>query len=195
MSDPTPNFQTIYKEYYPKILRYLTRVLGDKDDAEDFTQEVFIKVNAGLSKFEGRSSLATWIYKIATNLANDRFRSAAFQKGTKQTIDGELKEEIIADKNVWTEEVESVADQQLSNKEMNSCIRRYVDELHESYKYVFILSEYEGLKNQEIASALNLSLDTVKIRLYRARTQLKKKMGQGCEITPDGERGLFCDEK
>jgi len=195
MSDQVPNFQTIYQEFYPKILRYLTRVIGDKDEAEDYTQEVFIRVNAGLSNFEGRSSMATWIYKIATNLANDRFRSAAFQKGTKQTIDGELKEDIIADKNVWTEEVESVADQQLSRKEMNSCIRRYVDSLHESYKYIFILSEYEGLKNQEIASTLNLNLDTVKIRLHRARTQLKKKLGKGCEITPDGERGLFCDEK
>ncbi len=55
-------FQQIYKEYYPKILRYLIRLFDDKNEAEDFTQEVFIKVHRSLDKFEGRSSLSTWIY-------------------------------------------------------------------------------------------------------------------------------------
>ena len=76
-------FQGIYKEYYPKILRYLYRILNDKDLAEDLTQEVFIKVHNGLNTFEGRSKLSTWIYKIATNIANDYFKSSAFQKGKK----------------------------------------------------------------------------------------------------------------
>lgn len=77
---------------------------------------------------------------------------------------------------------------------MNSCIKRYVEDVHENYKTIFTLSEYEGLKNQEIADILGLSLDTVKIRIYRARTQLKKKMEIGCEISQE-EDGLTCDEK
>ena len=66
-------FQSIYKEYYQKILRYLNRTLNDRELAEDYTQEVFIRVNNGLDSFEGRSALSTWIYKIASNIANEQF--------------------------------------------------------------------------------------------------------------------------
>jgi len=187
-------FQQIYKDYYPKILRYLTKLTDDIEEAEDLTQDVFIKVNSGLEKFEGRSSLSTWIYKIATNTANDRFRSASFQKGTKQTLEGEFIEENKEDKNVWTGDSENVSDNNLEKKEMNSCIKRYVEDISDNYKTAFTLSEYEGLKNQEIADILDLSLDTVKIRIYRARTQLKKKMEKGCDISRE-DTGLSCDER
>ncbi len=187
-------FQQVYKEFYPKIVRYLSRLTDNKEEAEDLTQDVFIKVNSGLEKFEGRSSLSTWIYKIATNTANDYFRSVSFKKGTKQTLSGEFLEENKEDKNVWTGKKENTSDKDLEKKEMNSCINRYVEDVHENYKTVFTLSEYEGLKNQEIADILGLSLDTVKIRIYRARMQLKKKMEKGCEISQE-EDGLACDEK
>lgn len=186
-------FQEIYKEYYPKILSYLSRLFDNKEEAEDYTQDVFIRVNNALDKFEGRSSLSTWIYKIATNLANDRFRSAAFQKGKKQTYSGEFLEANKEDKNVWTGEKEITSDKILEKNEMNDCVKRYVEDVNESYKTVFVLSEYEGLKNQEIADILGLSIDTVKIRIYRARMQLKKKMEKGCEIS-DEENGLSCNE-
>jgi len=81
----------------------------------------------------------------------------------------------------------------MEKKEMNNCIRRYVQEISENYRTVFVLSEYEGLKNQEIADILSLTLDNVKIRLYRARTQLKKKMKEGCRISYD-DNGIYCDE-
>jgi len=186
-------FKEIYKEFYPKIVRYLSKLTDNKEEAEDMAQDVFIKVNSGLETFEGRSKLSTWIYKIATNLANDRFRSASFQKGTKQTLSGEFLEENKEDKNVWTGEKASTSDKILEKKEMNDCIKRYVEDVNENYKIVFALSEYEGLKNQEIAEILGLSLDTVKIRIFRARTQLKKKMEKGCEISNE-ENGIACDE-
>jgi RNA polymerase sigma-70 factor (ECF subfamily) len=151
-------------------------------EAEDLTQEVFIKLNSGLEKFEGRSKLPTWIYKIATNTANDYFRSVSFQKGTKHTLSGEFLEQNKEDKNLWTGEKANTSDKILEKKEMNDCIKRYVDDININYKTVFVLSKYEGLKNQEIADILGLSIDTVKIRIYRARTKLKKKMEKGCEI-------------
>ena len=187
------DFQTIYKEFYPKILRYLTNILNDKELAEDFTQDVFIRVNGGLNNFEGRSKLSTWIYKIATNITNDYFKSAAFQKGTKQTLTGKCLDENKEDRNVWPVDKSELSDKILEKKEMNSCIKRYVQYISENYRTVFVLSEYEGMKNKEIADILDLSLDTVKIRLYRARTQLKKKMEKGCKITYEGD-GISCDE-
>ena len=186
-------FRQIYKEYYPKILRYLSRLSGNNLEAEDLTQDVFIKVNEALDKFEGRSSLSTWIYTIATNTANDHFRSASFQKGSRITLTGENLKENIEDRNVWTGEAEITSDKILEKKEMDCCIKRYVEDISENYRTAFILSEYEGLKNQKIADILGISLDTVKIRISRARKQLKEKMEKGCEISR-GEDGLTCNE-
>ena len=188
------DFQAIYKEFYPKIFRYLFNILNDKELAEDFAQDVFIRVNKGLTKFEGRSKLSTWIYKIATNLARDYYKSATYQKGTRQTFSESFIEEHKKDKNVWTVDKSEISDQVLEKKEMNNCIERYVQDISETYRTVFILSEYEGLKNKEIGDILELSLDTVKIRLYRARTQLKKKMEEGCHITYENN-GISCNEK
>ena len=185
----------VYREFYPQILRYLERLTGDKEEARDLVQEVFLKVDQGLSKFEGRSSLSTWIYRIATNVSHDRFRSSSFQKGKKQTLTDEFIEENKEDANVWTGESEASADQKLAGKEMSSCINRYIYDLKEDYQKVLVLSEYEGLKNKEIASILGVTLDTVKIRIYRGRTQLKKRMEKGCDVTPDPYSGLHCDEK
>ena len=185
----------IYKEFHPKILRYLERLTGEKEEARDLAQEVFLKVDQGLSKFEGRASLSTWIYRIATNLSHDRFRSASFQKGKKQTLTDEFIEENKEDTNVWTGEREVSAEQQLEGKEMSGCINRYIYDLNESYQQVLVLSEYEGLKNKEIASILGITIDTVKIRIHRGRTQLKKRMEKGCDVTPDPDTGLNCNEK
>lgn len=189
------DFTIVYQEFHPKILRYLERLTGDKEEARDLTQEVFLKINQGLINFEGMSSLSTWIYRIATNVSHDRFRSASFRKGKKQTLSDEFIEDNKENKNVWTGEQESSAAQQLVKKEMSSCINRYIYDLNEDYQKVLVLSEYEGLKNKEIASILGVSLDTVKIRIYRARIQLKKRMERGCDITPDPDSGLHCDEK
>ena len=189
------DFTQVYQDYYPKILRYLERLSGNTEEAKDLVQEVFLKVDQGLSKFEGRSSLSTWIYRIATNVSHDRFRSASFQKGKKQTLTDEFIEENKEEKNVWTGEKEASTVQQLERKEMSSCINRYIYDLKEDYQKVLVLSEYEGLKNKEIASILGVTLDTVKIRIHRGRVQLKKRMEKGCDITPDPDTGLHCDEK
>jgi RNA polymerase sigma-70 factor (ECF subfamily) len=78
MMDPMPGFQEIYNDYYPKLVRYLTGLVGEAD-AEDLTQESMVKISNGLDQFRGEASISTWIYRIATNVARDRFRSAAFK--------------------------------------------------------------------------------------------------------------------
>jgi len=186
-------FRQIYIEYQPKILRFLTHLTGEKVEAEDLTQEVFIKVHEALPGFEGRSSLSTWIYRIATNTANDHFKSPSIQKGSKQTLPREFLSENIENRNVWTGETEKTSDKVLETNEMNCCIKKYIDKLNENYKTVFILSEYEGKSNREIEDILGLSLETVKIRISRARKQLKKMMEKGCEISSE-EGSLKCNE-
>ncbi len=190
-------FNRIFKEYQPKILRYLTCLTGPYE-AEDLSQEVFIKVESGLKNFRGESKLSTWIYRIATNIAVDRMRNPSFKYKVNEGISSESvqKDDLeTEDKDPFTGESAESTDQQYVRKEMNSCIRNFIENLPENYKAVVILSELEELKNKEIAEILHLTLDTVKIRLHRARAQLRKKLESNCSFYQNEQNELSCDLK
>jgi RNA polymerase sigma-70 factor, ECF subfamily len=175
-------FQEIYAAFQPKILRYLTRMVGE-NEAEDLTQEVFIKIGPALEGFRGEASLSTWIYRIATNTALDRLRSPSFQRTTPNSLNQQSLtcEPEIDDKNVWTGEKTPEVEHQIFRKEMNDCVQGFIEKLPEDYRSVLILNEFEGLKNREIAEILGISLATVKIRLHRARERLKKELMANCD--------------
>jgi RNA polymerase sigma-70 factor (ECF subfamily) len=79
--------------------------------------------------------------------------------------------------------------------QMSSCIHDYINTLPENYRAVVLLSEIEGLTNREIAEVLELTLDTVKIRLHRGREKLKEKLRNGCSFDRDEDNVLVCDPK
>jgi len=187
-------FQNIYETFHDKILRYLAHLVGDAE-SEDLTHEVFIKAAKALEDFRGDSQLSTWIYRIATNTALDRLRSPDFKRSIEEKhLIGE-DELSIEDKDVWTGRKAPLPDQQLIRKEMNECIRSFIDSLPADYRTVVVLSELEELKNREIAEVLNISIDTVKIRLYRARTKLKEVLNCHCSFYRDNRNILLCDLK
>jgi RNA polymerase sigma-70 factor, ECF subfamily len=189
MTDDNRDFNQIYADYQPGILRYLTQLAGVRA-AEDLTQETFIRVGQALGSFNHQSSLSTWIYKIATNAATDRLRSRAFRQETVTVYHTETGHcpESSADSSFSTEE-------QVIRKEMNECIHAYVDLLPENYRTVLILSEMEGFRNSEIADILGISLDTVKIRLHRAREKLRQELGANCIFYRNDCNQLACESK
>lgn len=197
MTDNELDFQEIYATFQPRIRGYLSRMVG-ADEAEELTQEVFVKVDRALKEFRGEAQLATWIYRIATNAALDRLRDPSFRQRARECESVDAGAEAAAelpDRNVWTGEAKPEADQQLIRREMNSCIREYIEQLPEDYRAVLVLSEVEGLKNREIAEILGVSLDTVKIRLHRARARLKESLGSHCHFYLDERSELACDRK
>ncbi len=198
MSDDKLDFQNIYQTFHPKIKRYLSRLVGESE-AEDLTQEVFVKVNQKLKSFRGEpGTLSTWLYRIATNVALDRLRSPSFQKmvRNRSSNDSILEAKVTTEVNVvWMGQKATSVEQQLIRKEMNECIRDFIEKLPENYKTVLILSELEGQKNQEIAQILGLSLDTIKIRLHRARAKLKEQLEIHCNFYRDERNELACDLK
>ena len=189
------DFDSVYDEFHSRINRYLERMVG-KAEAEDLTQEVFIKINKGLKGFEGKSSLSTWIYRLATNAALDRLHSRPFrenkQKISLSNMDDESETE---DKDICVQEKELSAEREAIRTEMNECIREFVDKLPENYRTVIILSELKDLKNQDIADILSISLDAVKIRLHRARMKLKEEFEAGCHFYYNEDSELSCDRK
>ena len=186
------HFQEIYEEYYPQILRYLKN-LSSPDEAEDMAQEVFVKVNRNLGNFKGESKISTWLYRIATNTAIDKFRSASHKRSSDST---HLEDATDTDNgNSLLGHRKALTDQTVIRKEMSDCIREFIDRLPSDYKTVVLLSELEGFKNKEIADILQVSLDTVKIRLHRARTKLKAALNDGCDFYHDEQNILACDRK
>lgn len=177
------DFQEIYESYYPKINRYLTRLVGESD-AEDLTQEVFIKVSTSLGEFRGESKISTWLYRIATNIALDKLRTSSqkrmVQKGPSDLGLEEGAAET-ADQNAWTGEKVSLVEHQVFYKEMKDCIQGFIESLPNDYRSVLLLSEFEGFRDIEIAEILDVSPGTVKIRLHRARERLKRILGKNCD--------------
>ena len=186
------NFNEIFDKYHPRILRYMTRIVGP-DDAEDLAQVVFDKVSRGLNRFQGRSSLSTWIYRIATNTAIDRSRSAASKHEREHNLFGDDMTHESSDAPVAP--TSPVTDQLVIRKEMSDCINEFIDNLPPDYKTVIVLSDLEGLANKEIAEILGITLDNVKIRLHRARARLKKALQDGCDFYYNEENTLACDRK
>jgi RNA polymerase sigma-70 factor (ECF subfamily) len=183
MDDLEWEFQKIHETFRPKIHRYLTRLLGELE-AEDLTQEVFVRVSRALPTFRGESHLSTWLYRIATNAAIDRLRSPSFQRMAQQSLPDDSMEpgEVeVDDRNVWTGQKTPSVEQQFVRQEMNECILGYVQKLPEKYRTVLVLSEFEGLSNKEMADILGMTLDTVKMRLHRARARLKEELRTHCE--------------
>lgn len=190
MADDALDFERIYAERRPMIYRYLTRLAGT-DEAEDLTQETFIRVNQSLSTFNNQSSISTWIYQIATNLATDRLRSRTFRQEavTVHGVDPDRSQSPpCAGQQPSTED-------QLIRKEMNECIQSYVGFLPDNYRTVLILSELEGFKNSEIAAILGLSLATVKIRLHRAKEKLRQELAANCTFYRTDCNQLACEPK
>ncbi len=192
--DPELRFQQVYDEYHAKIFRYLARIVG-QSEAEDLTQEVFVKVGQALETFRGESLLSTWLYRIATNAALDRLRQPAVRHGGKKLLPVESIAEIKADQDIRTGELKPSTEQGLIRTEMNGCIREIIEALPEQYRSVIVLSELEDLKDSEIAEILGLTLQAAKVRLHRARARLRKELSAACVFYRDERNELACDRK
>ena len=187
------SFREVYDLFQPRILRYLTRLIG-RHDAEDLAQEVFAKISRSLTSFRGDAQLSTWIYRIATNAAMDRLRSPSLALMDRNTLSDNLAD-LDEDREPPSSKRELLLDRQLIRKEMSECIRNVVDRLPENYRTVIVLSELEELTNHEIAEVLHVSLAAVKIRLHRARERLKKELAGHCNFYRDERNELACDRK
>jgi RNA polymerase sigma-70 factor (ECF subfamily) len=178
MENQVLEFHDIYNDFHSRILRYISSLVGEHE-AEDLTQEAFVKVSRGLENFRGECKLSTWLYRIATNVAIDRMRTSSFK------LDAELSglddSDNIQDQAVWTGEEKHTVEQSLMHKEMVQCFIDHVKNLPSYYRTIVALSEVEELTNGEIAEILGLSLDVVKIRLHRGRTRLIQELKNNCK--------------
>lgn len=184
-------FANVFDEYKRPIFNYLLRMTQNRELADDLTQEAFLRVHKGAQNFRGDSSLSTWIYRIASNVSFDYFRSkGSYQEQLTDSIDdAETNRVKVLDKDALLPE------QATDQREMSACVQRFIGELPPDYRAVIVLSDLQGLNNREIADVLEISLDTVKIRLHRARKQLRAALNLGCDFSHNERNVMVCEEK
>ncbi len=185
------NFASVFDEYRHPIYNYLLRMTQNPAEAEDLTQETFIRVHSSLSTFRGEASLATWLYRIATNVSFDYFR----RNTTRQAKVSLSLEETDFDQKQVVDETTSSPEQLSAQSDMSACVERFLQRLPPTYRAAVVLHDSQGLKNSEIADVLHCSLSTVKIRLHRARIKLRGALSAGCDFAHDERNVFVCEPK
>jgi RNA polymerase sigma-70 factor (ECF subfamily) len=194
MDNTSINYNEVVSGYYGIVLRYLTGIVGAYD-AEDLTQEVFIKISNSLASLQDTAKLKPWIFKIAANTARDSFRKNSRRVHGDHAGNwpgsGNPGEEMSdpADRKQGTPE------ERLLKKEMLECYMGYVKGLPDKYNEVYLLSDRQGLTPQEISEKLSLPLGTVKMRLHRARKMIAGVLKENCTCYYDSRGELLAGPK
>ena len=166
-------FAQLLNENSENIYRVALKMVGNPQDAEDILQETFIKAFNNIEKFEGRSKLSTWLYRIAVNesLMHLRKQKNHFEEldAGVQKDDGDILPRQIID---WC----CIPEKELLNNESRRHLKSAIKTLSEANRAAFILRDVQGLSTRETAEALDISESAVKIRLMRARMQLREEL-------------------
>jgi RNA polymerase sigma-70 factor (ECF subfamily) len=158
-------FKKLFELYSPRILNTAFYLLGNRQDAEDVTQEVFKSVVVGVASFKAESSIQTWMYRITLNKCNEFLRSKNRKKRKGIMIS------IVDSQPLITEETPELVH---ILKEAEWLLWKQIHALPEKQRLAMTLFAMDDLSYQEIAAAMNISVSAIESLLFRARTQLKK---------------------
>ena len=171
-------FEEIFRIYHTRIYNYACRLVGDAQDAQDLTQESFLKAYGALQRGVQPDNLSAWLYRIASNTCMDALRR-------RRLIRWQPLEKLLTVLNVaGARSPEEQVLQSERQAEQQSEIEHVLAQLPPRYRMYLILREREGFSYQEIAAATGDSLDTVKVTLYRARERARQiglKLRSGSE--------------
>jgi RNA polymerase sigma-70 factor (ECF subfamily) len=166
-------FARLVDAYSSPIYHLGLRMLGTPQDAEDVLQNTFLNALTHLSEFEGRSSLSTWLYRIAANEALMLIRRKKPEVNLDDAQAGENDEDLLPTQFVdWS----ALPEDELLSGEGKKTLDLAIQTLPESLRIVFLIRDVEGLSIKETADTLNLTETNVKTRLLRARMSLREQL-------------------
>ena len=152
-------FSIILRAYETPVYNYVLRLVGDRSLAEDLTQEVFLRVFQGLPKFSLRSKFTTWLFQVTKNRVLDELRAASAGRARWWTLDDIAPLEVL--------------DAPFERLEAIDALWRAVEDLSTDLKMALLLRDVVGLSYTEIADSLEITLATVKWRIYKAREEVQ----------------------
>ena len=159
-------------EHQRTVVQLASNLLGDREEALDLSQEVFLRVFRTIHRFRGQSSLRTWIYRIAVNQARNRHR---FWRRRHRADQVSLDQHVAMHGDVFSG-VGPTPERVLAQKELAERLRVALNRLPFDQRTAIVLREVDGLSYEEIAYSLQLAVGTVKSRLTRARQALRAEL-------------------
>ncbi len=166
-------FERLYHEYSVLVFNMALHYVQHTEEAEEITQDVFMKVHAALDRFSQKSSYKTWIYRITINQCLDHLRKKKSRKylfvfGKKSQNEQEYLDAPTFDHPGIL----------MENKEEAALLFAVINTLTVQQKTAFLLSKLDGLGNQEIAEIMQISISAVESLIFRAKADLQKKLGE-----------------
>jgi RNA polymerase sigma-70 factor (ECF subfamily) len=154
-------FERVYQTHLPRVHSLVRRMTGGRD-ADELTQDVFVRVWQKLASFRGEAAFSTWLHRLAVNVVIERFRSETLRR--QRLRDGEdIFDRIAAPTR---------------SRDLSLDFETALAKLPDGAREIFVLHDVEGYKHHEIASLLDISAGTSKAQLHRARMMLRRHLGR-----------------
>src|ERR1700753_3423272 len=181
----TAAFEQLVRQYENQIFRVAQHITQNREDAEDITQDVFLKAFQKLDQFQGNSKFSTWLVRIAVNESLMRLRKRKTSKTVSMDQDVQTEEgSIPRDFAEWRPNPEQI----YSQGELGDILRKTIAGLPPGFRTVFTLRDIENLSTEETAEALGSSLPPVNPRLLRARLQLPERLSRYFRKANEGSK-------
>jgi len=185
-------FDRFVDTYHVRLFQYIYLMCGHREDAEETSQETLLQVFKSLDQLRDPARLKSWVFRIAKNACLMKRRKSVFAPNRELSLDdymparraGEEQKIEIAD---WSH----LPEDDLLRSELSVALRRAIAELPEIYRSVLLLRDVEGMRSDQTAEVLELSIDTVKQRLHRARLAVRATLDEYLrkkEASDDGTR-------
>ena len=162
----TEAFERLVRTYENKIYHLALRMCGSSEEASDIAQEAFLAAWRALPSFRGEANFATWLYRLTSNAAIDYLRRQKKERGDMSLDDEDLGLDAV-DTGPGPQDA-------AERTEVRTAVAAGLQQLSEGHRQVLVLREIQGLSYEEIADVLEVDLGTVKSRISRARTALRK---------------------
>lgn len=172
----TQAFELLTRKYQGRIYAFCLHLVNNVEEAEELTQDVFIKLFSNLTTFRADAKFSTWLYQIAKNLSLNKLKYLKRRKYFQNTsLDARPADEGDAGGHEVRDEGKSI-EALYEDIELQTLIQQKIDALREDYKRMLILRDIEGLSYDEIARRMRLTAGTVKSRLHKARIALRESL-------------------
>lgn len=157
----------LFQRYSGPLLRFTGRMLGNAAEAEEVTQDVFLKLVSRADQYDGRAPVRSWLFAIATNACRDRLRRTMRRKSVALDSVAEVAEPGIP------------VDERLADRQRRETVRHALARLSDEQREALVLARYHGMPYADIALTLNISEGAVKTRIFRAMETLKAHFSGG----------------
>ncbi|AKV58634.1 MULTISPECIES: RNA polymerase sigma factor SigE [Corynebacterium] len=165
-----PTWGELVREHADSVYRLAYRLTGDKHDAEDLTQETFMRVFRNVSKYQP-GTFEGWLHRITTNLFMDMVRHRA-----------KIRMEALPEDYERVPAVTMTPDEAYNASVLDPALQAALDELSPDFKVAVVLCDVVGMSYEEIADTLGVKMGTVRSRIHRGRTQLRQSLEQQAEV-------------